>query len=439
MSAVASTRITPHDLDISMMDAMTSPWNQWPASGTPQPGFYSDFKPTRPSDRGVARIATSPNFALGNHPQQHAASSLAPRRESFHSSHASTPSPLEWPSPTFLPNYNFSRALGTGQRGPQYDFRSSPTQHSALVSESSDTALSRDKRVQDKGQVLGTPGNYVTGSVPRSLDHEAPANRVENMIPNARSTWTTPPPPVPNPSISAPQTPRQQSKSVTVRSLLNDDVTSTELSYDLCLRQQPANARSCGLGDRDRRVVDPPPILQLKINAPWLSRQEISRKLRTPSYVVHCSIWSPDGEEDMSGMPDDYTRQKRLMGNLVASPFVGFDERGEEGCFFCFPDISCRTPGRYRLKFVLVVLEWPLRPNAKSMIRSELLSDVFQTYSAKEFPGMLESSALAKALKHQGCNIPTKKGNDKTGKRDDSEENSGGEDSPRKRARNDNQ
>ncbi|KAJ0109292.1 hypothetical protein J7T55_009624 [Diaporthe amygdali] len=223
---------------------------------------------------------------------------------------------------------------------------------------------------------------------------------------------------------------------MTVRSLLNDDRVSSDLKFDLCLRQQPANARSCGLGDRDRRVVDPPPILQLKIDAPWLSRQEISRKLRQPSYVVHCSIWSPDGEEDMSGMPDDYTRQKRLMGNLVASPFVGFDERGEEGCFFCFPDISCRTPGRYRLKFVLVVLEWPLRPNAKSMIRAELLSDVFQTFSAKEFPGMLESSALAKALKHQGCNIPTKKGNDKTSKRDESDENSGGEDSPRKRARN---
>lgn len=297
--------------------------------------------------------------------------------------------------------------------------------------------MSRDGRVQDKGQVLGTAGNYVPASVPRSLDHEAPASRVEGTIPNARPTWPTPPPPAPAPPVSGPQTPRQHSKSVTVRSLLNDDMTPKEMRYDLCVRQQPANARSCGLGDRDRRVVDPPPILQLKLDAPWLSRQEISRKLRTPSYVVHCSIWSPDGEEDMSGMPDDYTRQKRLMGNLVASPFVGFDERGEEGCFFCFPDISCRTPGRYRLKFVLVVLEWPLRPNAKSMIRAELLSDVFQTYSAKEFPGMLESSALAKALKHQGCNIPTKKGNDKTGKRDDSEENSGGEDSPRKRARND--
>jgi hypothetical protein len=416
---------------------MTSPWNQWPASGTPQPGFCSDSKPRSLSDRHVARITTSANLPLENPAQHHPPSSLAPRRESLHSSHASTPSPLEWHSPTFLPNYNFPRPPGTGPRRAQYDFRGSPTQRSALINEHSDAALSKDAGVQTQGLILGNAGNYVPATVPRLLDHEASPSRVESMIPNARPSWPTPPPSVRGPQTGDPQTSRQQSKSVTVRSLLNDDMTPRELRYDLCLRQQPANARSCGLGDRDRRVIDPPPILQLKIDAPWLSGQEISRKLRTPSYVVHCSIWSPDGKEDMSGMPDDYTRQKRLMGNLVASPFVGFDERGEEGCFFCFPDISCRTPGRYRLKFVLVVLEWPLRPNAKSMIRAELLSDVFQTYSAKEFPGMLESSALAKALKHQGCNIPTKKGNDRAGKRDDSEEYSGWEGSPRKRARND--
>ena len=158
--------------------------------------------------------------------------------------------------------------------------------------------------------------------------------------------------------------------------------------------------------------------MQLRIESSDLPPEEISRKLRQPSYVVHCSIWSESGEEEMSGMPDDYARQKRLMGSLVASPFVGTDEYGEEGCFFCFPDISCRTPGRYRLKFVLVVLDWPLRPTSMSKIRAELLSHVFQTYSAKDFPGMLESTPLAKALKFQGCNIPAKKGNDKGGKAD---------------------
>ncbi|KUI59555.1 hypothetical protein VP1G_06783 [Cytospora mali] len=258
----------------------------------------------------------------------------------------------------------------------------------------------------------------------------------------------------PSPPNSQTQSPRQDARSsMTVRALLNDDSATPvspiqgpsqmpqpdNLHYNLSIRQQPARARSCGFGDRDRRVIDPPPILQLKIDTPGLSREEISKKLRLPSYVVHCSIWSEDGEEEMSGMPDDYTRQKRLMGSLVASPFVGFDEHGKEGCFFCFPDISCRTPGRYRLKFVLVVLDWPLRPNARSMVRAELLSEVFQTFSAKDFPGMLESTPLAKALKYQGCNIPTKKGNDKGGKMDDGEDRSDGEATPRrKRARNNN-
>lgn len=210
-----------------------------------------------------------------------------------------------------------------------------------------------------------------------------------------------------------------------------------EVKYELVLRQQPVNARSCGFGDRDRRVIDPPPIVQLKVHASTLSHDDLSRRLKNPHNIVHCSIWSESGADEMSGMPEDYTRQKRLMGNLVASPFVGVDENGEEGCFFCFPDISCRTPGKYRLKFSLITLD--CRPAAKSPVKVEVLSDVFQTFSAKEFPGMSESTALAKALKHQGCNIPTKKGNEKGGKRDESDDYSDEDESPRKKRTRSNQ
>ncbi|KAF3769873.1 hypothetical protein M406DRAFT_248501 [Cryphonectria parasitica EP155] len=182
------------------------------------------------------------------------------------------------------------------------------------------------------------------------------------------------------------------------------------MEYRVILRQQPVSARSCGFGDRDRRVIDPPPIVQLFITGPSLSHYEMRQRLRNPLNIIHCSIWSEDGTQDLSGMPEEYTRQKRLMGNLVASPFVGYDEHDQEGCFFCFPDVSCRTSGRYRLKFSLVALN--PRPQTKSPVKVEVLSDVFQTFNAKEFPGMSESTPLAKALREQGCNIPTKKGND---------------------------
>ena len=48
-----------------------------------------------------------------------------------------------------------------------------------------------------------------------------------------------------------------------------------------------------------------------------------------------------------------------------------------------------------------------------SPILTEVLSEVFTVYTAKDFPGMRPSSALTRALKLQGCNIQVKKGNEK--------------------------
>lgn len=185
-------------------------------------------------------------------------------------------------------------------------------------------------------------------------------------------------------------------------------------TYRITVRQQPSAARSCGFGERDRRVIDPPPIVQLTIHDASLSQDDIARRLRHQFSVVHCSIWDEAGLKDMSSMPEDFRQQRRLMGTLVASPFVGMDERGEEGCFFCFPDLSCRTPGVFRLKFALVVLD-PARmcSGERSAIVATVMSEGFQVYNAKDFPGMQASTGLTKRLKEQGCLISIKKGNEK--------------------------
>lgn len=102
------------------------------------------------------------------------------------------------------------------------------------------------------------------------------------------------------------------------------------------------------------------------------------------------------------------------MGQLVASPSVAKDEHDVEGCFFCFPDLSCRTHGKYRLRFVLMRIDpHNLHVGGFSPILTDVLSDVFTVYTAKDFPGMRPSSALTRALKLQGCNIQVKKGNEK--------------------------
>lgn len=189
----------------------------------------------------------------------------------------------------------------------------------------------------------------------------------------------------------------------------------SDIRFRLSLRQQPKAARACGFGDRDRRVIDPLPIVQLVIESSTMTEDEVHSYLRYESYIMNCAICDESGTRDASLMPEEYQHQRRLMGSLVGTPFVGQDERGVEGCFFCFGDLSCRTPGAFRLKFTLIMID----PARAGMIRhfpilTETLSDVFHVYSANEFPGMLPSSNLAKRLKEQGCIISIKKGNERS-------------------------
>lgn len=212
------------------------------------------------------------------------------------------------------------------------------------------------------------------------------------------------------------------------------------IAFSLNMRQQPQAARACGFGDRDRRVIDPPPIVQLMVESPLMTKGEARSYLRYESYVMNCSICDETGTRDASFMPEEYQHQRRLMGSLVGTPFVGQDDQGEEGCFFCFSDLSCRTPGAFRLKFTLIMID----PARAGVVRhfpvlTEITSGVFHVYSAKEFPGMLPSSSLAKRLKEQGCIISIKKGNDRTkntrGQDDLSDEYDDGEGSTGQRKR----
>jgi hypothetical protein len=172
-------------------------------------------------------------------------------------------------------------------------------------------------------------------------------------------------------------------------------------------------ARACGFGDRDRRVIDPPPILQMLVRDPKATPAELDTKMRYPFSVIHCELWNAELDHEETAMPEigDRPPQRRLMGTLVASPFVGRDEFGVEGCFFPFPDLSCRTTGKYRLKFVLVVLNPSnMKTGDKLPFKATVLSDVFEVYPAKTFPGMVPSTELTKRLKEQGCLIAVKKG-----------------------------
>ncbi|KAH7170466.1 velvet factor-domain-containing protein [Dactylonectria macrodidyma] len=226
--------------------------------------------------------------------------------------------------------------------------------------------------------------------------------------------------------LTSPSDPKPRHMSIP--NLLIDQTTGLDADYNLEIRQQPLAARSCGFGERDRRVIDPPPIIQLTITSSKLSKVELNKRLRYPHYIMTCSIYDESGTQDAAFMPEEYRQQRRLMGSLVGAPFVGKDEFNMEGCFFCFPDLSCRTPGTFRLKFSLVMIDPPRASNLVHFpVLIEATTNVFTVYSAKDFPGMQASTRLTKRLKEQGCIISIKKGNDRTKNSRNRDDSSDGE------------
>ncbi|KAI8052070.1 velvet factor-domain-containing protein [Syncephalis plumigaleata] len=229
----------------------------------------------------------------------------------------------------------------------------------------------------------------------------------------------------------------------------NAGVPSDKRTYNLTVVQQPVRARMCGFGEKDRRPVDPPPVVQLTVlNEAGHPDQEMER---SPFFVVHVTLRPAEDPRfaldiiqlDSSGsgntsnansMPTNSTQVPQpgssstrrsssgatgntrtttttrvMMGTLVSSPSVLKDDKGNTGCFFCFPDLSIRCEGEYRLRFTLVKMnddEEEEDDGCSGHTVAEVYSEPFTVYSAKRFPGMTESTQLSKAFARQGLKIP---------------------------------
>ncbi|KAK4650316.1 hypothetical protein QC762_706330 [Podospora pseudocomata] len=466
----------PHDFGRHPMldvDSMSRPHHSYHEGYAPGHGHYAPehppYPPPQPSHLTqpprLPSMATMISTAGASHPPAMPNGrdvSYPGGKPGYYSDYA-TPSPVgqtppQFPGPSNDPHAFSRRAV---------DIRRSPTLSSTASDRSSDE-VAHEMRLRQ----MNSFRDHHSQGLPRQYPHQSPRSRGSSLhhdsalppvlmggpsaspyVPASAYMNGRPPPHLPqSPSNStqASASPRQEGKSMSISNLLSSDSATTTTTsssstshpnttttmntttshpsypppapspipstseYRISVRQQPYAARSCGFGERDRRVIDPPPIVQLTIHDPSLSPEELSRRLRHQFSVVHCSIYDDRGERDMSAMPEDFRQQRRLMGTLVASPFVGQDENGEEGCFFCFPDLSCRTPGSFRLKFALVVLDpMSMRMGDRSKIVATAMSEVFCVYNAKDFPGMKASTGLTKRLKEQGCLISIKKGNEK--------------------------
>ncbi|EPS27505.1 Sexual development regulator velC [Penicillium oxalicum] len=232
---------------------------------------------------------------------------------------------------------------------------------------------------------------------------------------------------------------------------------SSHTRFRLHVRQQPLAARACGAGDRDRRPIDPPPIIQILLSDFDSAAQEDLEILQDPRFTVGCLLFpvsdssssftsaenggvqSSEHDRDELLNPDESPSTPLLSGKAFMSPFYvdadpdpisapnhpsslsdlnlkhdalnphgrpqhlrNASKLNQPATFFIFADLSIRSAGLYRLQFRL--MNWgSVEDTGQSMpILAEVWSDPFRVYAAKDFPGMRDSSLLVEGLKELG-------------------------------------
>lgn len=221
--------------------------------------------------------------------------------------------------------------------------------------------------------------------------------------------------------------------------MLNFGPLTTGAYCNLVIRQQPAQARVCGIGiNVDRRPVDPPPVLQLVerpaanistststsannsngiggrrggvggANGSISSNGSTSTTFFRVQSALICTatLCEPDSPhtEVMTLSPRDSTDTDVCctMGTLVTSIQRLRDETpdGPDVGFFIFPDISIRQHGTYVLRFDAYQL---MGPQVTHLAR--VYSNPFEVHNAKTFGGMLASTSLDLHIAKQGVKL----------------------------------
>ncbi|KAJ5489715.1 Spore development regulator vosA [Penicillium diatomitis] len=167
--------------------------------------------------------------------------------------------------------------------------------------------------------------------------------------------------------------------------------------FDLIIRQQPDRARVAGGKEKERKPIDPPPIVQLRV------REEGSylaqHYLQSPYYFMCCSLY--DATEDR---PVPVAPSTALAGTLVSSLHRLKDVDNSDGGFFVFGDLSVKIEGEFRLKFTL----FEMRKDVVTYLKT-VISDRFKVSPPKNFPGMMESTFLSRSFADQGVKLRIRK------------------------------
>ena len=175
---------------------------------------------------------------------------------------------------------------------------------------------------------------------------------------------------------------------------------------------QPANPTSASA---DRRPVDPPPIVELRIFEGPNAENDITFSYNA-NFFLFATLENARHLAQGRVPPPSQPAFPVLTGTPVAG--MAYLDRPAPAGYFIFPDLSVRHEGKYRLSFSLyeelkeqkdMDSETPqnaeIQKSAHVSHRLEVKSIPFTVFSAKKFPGLTESTALSRMVAEQGCRV----------------------------------
>ncbi|EGE79252.2 sexual development activator VeA [Blastomyces dermatitidis ATCC 18188] len=206
-----------------------------------------------------------------------------------------------------------------------------------------------------------------------------------------------------------------------------------KLTYHLKVIQQPERARACGAGAKssaDRRPVDPPPVVELRVYESDLNDQhktDVTFSYNANFFLFATLEWA---RPIAHGRVQTQTPSCPVLTGVPVAGIAYLDRPTQAG-YFIFPDLSVRHEGLYRLNFNLyeemkepkhadkgglvphhpqhhLVPSTPSKPRSPHQFlhfRLVVKSVPFTVYSAKKFPGLAESTTLSRIVAEQGCRV----------------------------------
>ncbi|KAI8080062.1 velvet factor [Halteromyces radiatus] len=130
--------------------------------------------------------------------------------------------------------------------------------------------------------------------------------------------------------------------------------------FNLVIRQQPLQSRTCGVGDKvDRRPIDPPLIIELQMHNGYhqlLLPEEYMTDLFMTAVLVPAARTTTTSSSTQQQV-DLSLHSQLTVGRTVSSLYLFKDLDYIPKCFFVFSDLSIRVEGRYRFQLSLFQIQ----------------------------------------------------------------------------------